>query len=103
MEGDADRWHDPARSNELSDQMAAIHLLPTPHGMAKEGRLAGRVRPGGLDGHGDGRRRPRESDERAAGAAVKLLPTEGEMRAEPDANAVNDAGGDSTAPAAKRT
>jgi hypothetical protein len=30
MEGDADRWHDPARSNELSDQMAAIHLLPTP-------------------------------------------------------------------------
>jgi hypothetical protein len=43
MEGDADRWHDPARSNELSDQMAAIHLLPTPHGMAKEGQAR---RPG---------------------------------------------------------
>ena len=26
--GDAARWHDPERSNELSDQMAA--LLPTP-------------------------------------------------------------------------
>jgi hypothetical protein len=35
-EGDPERWHNPDRSNELSDQVAAIHekavrLLPTPN------------------------------------------------------------------------
>lgn len=29
-QGQAERWHDPARSNELSDQMASLPLLPTP-------------------------------------------------------------------------
>jgi hypothetical protein len=28
--GDAERWHNPARSNELSDFMAHLRLLPTP-------------------------------------------------------------------------
>jgi hypothetical protein len=81
MEGDADRWHDPARSNELSDQMAAIHLLPTPHGMAKEGQ-ARRPGPTGNELDED----PAQFEARRAringnGAgtplaiAVKLLPT----------------------------
>jgi hypothetical protein len=56
--GDPKRWHYPARSNELSDQIAAIALLPTPHGMAKEGQK----RRGGPTGNELGR-------------ALTLLPT----------------------------
>jgi hypothetical protein len=29
-EGDPERWHNPERSNELSDQLATMPLLPTP-------------------------------------------------------------------------
>lgn len=42
--GQAERWHDPARSNELSDFVAALALLPTPcardwKGQGYEGQL----------------------------------------------------------------
>ena len=36
VKGDAERWHNPERSNELSDQMAA--LLPTPRAQNAEPR-----------------------------------------------------------------
>jgi hypothetical protein len=73
-EGQAERWHDPARSNELSDQMAAIQLLPTPDAsvanyaedpqewQARAARL--KEKHGNGNGHGT-----------PLAIAVKLLPT----------------------------
>jgi hypothetical protein len=84
MEGDADRWHDPARSNELSDQMAAIHLLPTPTGKLLPTPVAGDGREKG----GGGRWNPTSAPlEQTIKDEMRLLPTP----------TVNDAG-NSTAP-----
>lgn len=40
-EGQAIRWHDPARSNELSDQMASLPMLPTPRARDWKGKGKG--------------------------------------------------------------
>jgi hypothetical protein len=81
-EGDPERWHNPERSNELSDQIAAIALLPTPHGFAKEGQ----ARRPGPTGNELGRAltllpTPRERDWKGQGYedqlpnVLKMLPT----------------------------